>query len=587
MPIPQDFIAQLHDRNEITELIGNYVSLKRHGRIHSALCPFHNEKTPSFTVYPDSQSFYCFGCGTGGDVITFVMQRENLDYIEAVRMLAQRAGMAMPDDSESDAAALRKRLYEANKAAARFFFDQLNSDGGRAARKYLRGRGLSDGVIKRFGLGYAPEGWDALKNHLLSKGFRINELLDAGLVTTNQSGTSQSDFFRNRVLFPLIDVRGNVIAFSGRTLGDDPRKYINTRDTAIFKKSRALYALNIAKNTTTRRIIVAEGQMDVIAIHAAGYDNAVAALGTALTDEHARMIARYADEVVLAYDGDTAGQRAIQRAIETFKSSNLLVRVISMPGAKDPDEFIKNNGAAAFGELVEGSGNSIEFMLEQVRRENDLETDAGRIKYLNSCADILAGNGTPTERDLYAGRVATLAGVTKSAMLTQIEQNRKRNFNRSRKDADRSFVRNNSGQVGGVRLDSSRLGAAAAERKLIALLFANPDFCDEIRSRLEPDYFISNEAAAIYTGLVDLIQSERFSGLGSLSGTLQPKEISLLAGILAENSAINFSEKDIEYLTDKIIKPHVEPNAETIRQTDEAELMRQLERSKKKTEEPK
>lgn len=582
MPLPQDFIMQLHDRNEIVDLIGSYVQIRKRGRVYTGLCPFHNEKTPSFTVYPDTQSFYCFGCGTGGDAITFVKLRENLEYIEAVKLLAARAGMTMPEDADDGRGNLRKRVLEANKLAARFFFDSLNAESGKQARAYLRRRKLSDAVIKKFGLGYAPESWDALKNHLNEKGFKNTELVEAGLCTVNQAGTSTYDFFRDRVMFPVIDVRGNVVAFSGRTLSaQDSRKYVNTRDTVAFKKSRTLYALNVAKNSDSRRIIVAEGQMDVIAIHQAGIDCAVAALGTALTDEHVRMISQYADEVVLAYDGDEAGQRATKRAIETFKNSNLLIKVITYEGGKDPDEYIQKHGAESFRELIEHSGNSVEYELGRARLQADLESDGGRVQYLRACAEILARNPSPTERDLYAGRVAETAGVTKQALLLQIDQIRGRTRYKQRKEADRRFVSSVGDRYGTKPYEAGKLGAVSAERRLVALLFYNPDLCDPIRQQVEPSDFSSEETAGIYSALVDTIRNERFAGVTSLSQDLGAAQLSVLSGVLAENSGINFTPEDADYLIDKILKPHSVPDDAAIREMEADELKKLIEKKTK------
>ena len=583
MALPQEFLLQLHDRNEITELVGSYVDLKLRSRIYTGLCPFHNEKTPSFTVYPDTQSFYCFGCGAGGDAITFIKMRENLDYIESVRFLAARAGIEMPEETRDGSFDSRKRILEANKLAARFFFDALNTEEGKNARAYLRRRGLGDAVIKRFGLGYAPDSWDGLKKHLNEKGYRNEELTEAGLCTINKSGTGVYDFFRNRLMFPVIDVRGNVIAFSGRTLGDDSRKYINTRETPVFTKSRTLYALNIAKTTDIRRIIVAEGQMDVIAIHQAGFDNAVAALGTALTAEHARMVAQYADEVVLAYDADEAGQKAVHRAIDIFKNTKLLVKVIDIKGAKDPDEYIKNHGADHFRNLLDNSGNSIEYEIRRAKLKYDTETDSGRVQYLGECAAILARTPSPTERDLYAGRVAEQAGVSKSALLLQIEQNRRRENTKRQKEEGRRFAHGLSEKYGAKGKDARGIGAVAAERRLIALLFYNPDLCGRIGEQIAPEDFVSDEARTIYQSLAQTINDDRFSGLGSMSQELESNMISIMSGILAENSGINFTAEDADFLIDKILRTQGTPDAEKIKQMDAGELKKKIDDKKAKT----
>ncbi|MEG2677550.1 MAG: DNA primase, partial [Oscillospiraceae bacterium] len=427
MALPQGFLQELHDRNDIVEVIGSYVSLKRRGRLNTGLCPFHNEKTPSFVVYSDTQSYFCFGCGAGGDVITFIKTKENLDYIESVRLLANRAGMTMPEDMDDSGYIKRKRAFDINKLAARYFFATLNSDAGKNARGYLRARKLSDSSIKRFGIGYAGSEWSGLRDHLHTHGYKDDELVEAGVCTKSEKGTVY-DFFRERIMFPIFDLRGNVIAFSGRTVTEDNRKYLNTRDTIIFKKSRAIFAMNIAKNTDTRRIILCEGQMDVIAMHQAGFENAVAACGTALTDEQVRMISQYADEVVLAYDDDGAGQKAARRAIDMFKNTNILVKVLKIDGAKDPDEYIKKNGVDRFRELVDKSSNSVEYELRRARLKYDIETDNGRVQYLKDASEILARTTSPTERDLFAGRVSQDIGVSKEAILLQSDRIRKRVF---------------------------------------------------------------------------------------------------------------------------------------------------------------
>lgn len=575
MALPQDFLLQLHDRSEIVELIGSYLELRRRGRIYTGLCPFHSEKTPSFTVYPDTQSFYCFGCGAGGDAITFIKRRENIEYMEAVRLLAERAGLSMPEDVRDDATNSRRRIMEANQLAARFFFDMLNAQAGREARGYLRRRGLSDAMIKRFGLGYAPDAWDTLKSHLNGRGFRNEELVEAGLCTQAKDGKGCFDFFRNRVMFPVFDLRGRVVAFSGRTLGGDTRKYLNTRDTAVFKKSRTLYALNIAKNTDTRRIIIAEGQMDVIAVHQAGFDNAVAALGTALTDEHVRMIGQYADEVVLAYDGDEAGQRATKRAIDALRASRLLIRVLEIKNAKDPDEYIKKFGPDHFKMLIDDSGNSMEYELGRVRRGVDLDTDGGRVQYLTECAAILARASSPTEREVYAGRIAAETGVGREAVLLQVERNRKCEQAARQKKTDRQFVRGAFEKYDTVGR-GAQIGAVAAERRLIALLFRNPDLCDELRARLEPEDFSSSEMAGIYRVLAESIQGERFSGMASLSQELEAGQIAVLSGILAENAGVNFGPEDADFITEKILQPHSMLSADDIKLAGAEELMKKL-----------
>ncbi len=577
MPLPQDFIAALHDRNDIVEVIGSTVDLKKRGHIYFGLCPFHNEKTPSFAVYPDTSSFYCFGCGKGGDVISFVMERDNLEYIEAVRALAERAGMTVPEAGEDTGFRLRKRLLDANRAAARFFFTSLNSDGGREARAYLRRRGLSDSTIKRFGIGWAPSGWDGLRAALNSAGFGDDELISAGLCSKSQKNSGIYDFFRERVMFPVIDVRGNVVAFSGRTIGSDPRKYLNTRDTPVFKKSRTLFALNIAKNTSSRRIIVAEGQMDVISIHSAGLDNAVAALGTALTDEHARMIAQYADEVVLAYDGDEAGQKATLRAMDVFRPTGLMVKVLKIEGAKDPDEYIGKYGKERFRDLVEGSSGAVEYELRRAKAKYDLETNEGRVQYLRDATEIISRVPVPAERELYCGVVADETGVGTQSIMLSVDSSRKRLRARERIKSDNAFARSVGERLGVKNLGDGSMAAAASERKLVALMFKNPDMCPKIADKLSADDFLSKETASLFEGISKAVAAGEFSGYASLSGTLSQDELALLSGIIAENTSVNFSPKDADLYIDRILGRTRAPDRGDIAKTDPEVLKRILE----------
>ena len=344
MAINDAFLSELKMRTDIMDLVSSYVSLdsRRQGRTHKGLCPFHNEKTPSFMVYEDTQSFYCFGCGAGGDAITFAMKIENLDYIEAVKLLAERAGLSMPQDGYDDSLHQKKnRILAANREAARFFHSCLLDKKNSHALNYFLNRGLTAQTIKHFGLGYAPDSWDSLIKHMRSKGFSVNELYDADLVKkSTKNGERFYDNFRNRMMTPIIDIRGNVIGFGGRVLDDSKPKYVNTADTLVYKKSHEVFAMNYAKNSKEDFLIVAEGYMDVIALHQAGFTNAVACLGTALTNEQARLMKRYTDEVVLSYDSDEAGQKATKRAMQIFSDSGLKVRVLQLRGGKDPDDII-------------------------------------------------------------------------------------------------------------------------------------------------------------------------------------------------------------------------------------------------------
>ncbi|MCD7773805.1 MAG: DNA primase, partial [Ruminococcus sp.] len=389
MAFPQDFIDRLKYANKIEDVMGSYVSLKRAGSTFKCLCPFHSERTPSCTVYPETDSFYCFGCGAGGDVVTFIMKIENLDYYEAVKFLAERSGIPLPEDSYrgNGADVKKKRLYEINKQAARFFYSNLKKPEGKKGLTYLLGRGLKLETIKKFGLGVALDNWSALRDHLLSLGFYENELVEASLITKNQQGRT-FDFFKNRVMFPFFDIRGNVVAFGGRRLDEsDSRKYLNSRETAVFKKNKTLFALNFAKDSSVKKkqILLCEGNLDVISLHQAGFDNAIATCGTALTSDHARILLQYCDEVVICYDSDEAGQKASKKAINTLSEVGLKTKVINMEGAKDPDEFINKFGSVRFQKLIDKSEGAILYELSKAKNGLDLKNPLDKIDYLKGC----------------------------------------------------------------------------------------------------------------------------------------------------------------------------------------------------------
>ncbi|MEG2074569.1 MAG: DNA primase, partial [Angelakisella sp.] len=363
--LPESFLNELKYRCDIEQTNSSYLPLRRRGRNLTGLCPFHSEKTPSFTVYPENQSFFCFGCGAGGDIISFIKRIENLDYIEAVRFLAQRAGMEMPENAEDGSHKLRLKIQEMNREAAKYYHTMLMADCGKAARTYLIGRGMTKAMVTKFGVGYAPDGWQGLADHLRAKGYTNDEMAAAALVSHGKNG-GVYDSFRDRVIFPIIDLRGGVIGFGGRVMQGSGPKYLNSSDTLVFKKSRNLFALNLAKSTKRKQILLAEGYMDVISIYQAGFDNAVATLGTALTEEQARLISGYTSEVVIAYDSDGAGQTATKRAVDILERVGLKLKILSMAGAKDPDEYIKKFGAERFELLIEGSKSSLDFEISKL-----------------------------------------------------------------------------------------------------------------------------------------------------------------------------------------------------------------------------
>ncbi len=563
MAIPQHYIEEVCRRTDITELVRGYVELKRAGRMEKGLCPFHNEKTPSFYVYPETSSFYCFGCGAAGDAITFVRRIANLDYVEAVKLLAARAGMPMPDEDDG-AAKLRSRLLMANREAARFFVACLNADEGREARATLRRRHLSDGTIRRFGLGYAPDEFGRLLAHLKALGFDEKELTAAGLCKTGQKG-GLYDAFRDRLMFPILDLRGNVIAFGGRQLSERGPKYLNSSDTPVFKKSRNLYAMNLARKSASKRMVLAEGYMDVISLHQAGFDTAVATLGTAIGDEQAKLLADYADEVVICYDGDEAGQRATARAIGILEKTPLKVRVLTLaeavrPGeakAKDPDEFIRLHGRERFDQLLEGSGNTIEYALHKARQAQDVATPDGLAAYIRHALDVLAQQAMPAEQDIYAGRLAEETGVAKAALLAQLEgvvRQRRRQFARERERRMKD-----EGLAAGISIPYSAggdkaLGTVFAEQQLLAAVLKNPDdYLPLARDKLRPQQLIAPEMAEAYALALEKAERGEYISLATLSGDLPEKTVALLGKVLALNHDIGFSQNDVEMFIGKIL----------------------------------
>lgn len=548
--IPQTYIQELMARINIEELIAGYTQLKRTGRTYKGLCPFHSEKTPSFVVYPENQSFYCFGCGAGGDAITFVRKIDNLDYIESVKLLASRVGMKMPEEDDTQGR-MRSRVLALNRDAARFYYACLNDSAGGTARKYWRGRGLSDATIRRFGLGYAPDSFRDTMNHLKSIGYSEQELLAAGIAKQNEKGNLY-DVFRNRVMVPIFDLRGNVIAFGGRNLGDEKPKYINSAETLVYKKSHTIFGLNLAKKSNTKRYILCEGYLDVISLHQAGFDTAVAACGTALTTDQVRILSDYAEEVVLCYDTDQAGQKATARALELFKPTNVKVTVLTLPGAKDPDEFIKRRGAEAFVRLIQGAGNAIEYKMQKAKEQYDLTIPDGLLNYVKECIEILSDQATPTEQDVYAGRLAQETGIDKSKIVEQLMVSVKNRGRKLQRQIQKDILKQN---ITGIPLPvgvsgNQALGAASAEQQLITALLKQPDLAHFILSQMDSDNFILPQMQQVFVVIQNRYKQQQSFELSSLSGELSEEIMAQLSRLLAQNYEIQFGKEDIElYLT--------------------------------------
>jgi DNA primase len=537
VPFPDSFLQELKLRSDITEIASSYVNLKRHGRNMVGLCPFHGEKTPSFNIYTESGSFYCFGCGAGGDVITFIMKIENLDYVEAVKFLAQRAGMEMPENTYDDSLSkLRMRIYEANREAARFFHATLLSQRGQSGLNYLRGRALSDRTIRRFGLGFADDDWNSLCNHLKNKGFSEYEIYSANLAFKRKNGNGIYDRFVNRVMFPIIDLRGNVIAFGGRIMTDEKPKYLNTSDTPVFKKSENLFSLNNAKSSGTRTLILCEGYMDVIALNQAGFTNAVATLGTALTNEQAVLMKRYADEVIICYDADGAGQKATARAIDILRNAGLPIKILTVPSGKDPDEFIRSkgeNGPAAFKLLIDKCGNDIEYRLMKLKENYNLTTTDGKVAFLNDAVKIVASIESPIERDVFASKLCAELEIDKNAFLEQISKVKRRDRRENIKKETRQIQAELNGQSDKINREHyKKPRSSSAEEALLVYLINNPDYANSISERVTPDKFSNSLIKRYYEYVLSKIKSG-YEPLTSVSSDFNSDEVSYLYKLIS------------------------------------------------------
>lgn len=537
--IPHSFIEQLVSNCDIEDIISSYVNIKKTGRNSKALCPFHSEKTPSFVVYGDTQSYFCFGCGAGGDVISFIMQAENLEYVEAIKFLASRVGMTVPEDGIDDSKSqLKQKILEINKETARFFNSCLKQPIGQKGYQYLKNRQLSDKIITTFGLGFAPDSWDSLIIHLRNKGFTDEEMISACVVVKNKNGGIY-DQFRNRVMFPIIDLRGNVIAFGGRVLDDSKPKYLNSADTLVFKKTRNLYSLNFAKNYINEKVILAEGYMDVIAIYSAGFKNVVATLGTALTEEQSRLISKYAKEVVIAYDSDEAGQKATRRAINLLSEASLTSKVLKMEGAKDPDEYIKKYSAKRFEMLIDGATDVIDHELNVLKEKFDLKTSEGKIQYLKKAVLILADIKNPLEREVYASNVARETGSMVDTILSQVQNVNKQRYKIKEKREWRDIEQNKALIKDKINPQKkTNLKEALAEEYIIAFLFRHPDYIPVCLNKMNIDNFVTDFNKRIFNALINLYEQQLDISLSALVKSFSHEEISAISGVLARNSNI-------------------------------------------------
>ena len=553
--IPHEYIEALPRRTDIVELVGSYVQLKRKGRLYGGLCPFHSEKTPSFYVYPDTQSFYCFGCGAAGDAISFAQKINSISYPEAVKLLAGRAGMPEPQEDDKTGR-MRSRILSMNKEAARFFHACLNSsvEEARQARAYWRRRGLDDKTIVRFGLGYAPNSGFALYDYLRDKGYNQQELDASGLFKRNDRGNVYCLFWK-RVMTPIFDLRGNIIAFGGRVMDDSKPKYVNSPETLVYHKSETVFALQIAKRSASRRFVLCEGYMDVISMHQAGIDTAVCACGTALTPQQVRLISEYADEVILSYDSDEAGQKATLRSLELFRNSPVKVGVLQIPGAKDPDEYIKKYGAERFKALLDGVGNALDFRLKRLRDKYDLAQDAQRLEYVKDAVEMLAERSNPTEQEVYAGRIAEETNISKTAILAQLSTAAKKAGYKRRRTENMERLR--SGEMNQINVPlnaggSQALGIASAQQRLLAAMLREPVYIDQVQGKVSEEQFVLPVDKELFGALVRCRQQGVEISLTALRTFVSEEAMNELARLAAQYSDVNCTPDDIRLYMDRI-----------------------------------
>ena len=534
MAFPPSFLDELSLRNPIEEVVGQYVNLKRSGSNLFGLCPFHGEKTASFSVAPDKGIYYCFGCHKGGSVINFQMEIEGLSYPDAVRALAKRVGMEVPEDEQYQSRyRQQERLWALHKEAARFFHSQLYAPTGADALNYALGRGMSRKILTAFGVGYAPNSWDSLCKAMRAKGYTDQELKDSGLVTVSQKNGNLFDRFRDRLMFPIIDVRGNVIAFGGRIIrkDSDAAKYLNSPEGLIFNKRKNLFGLNLAKKTKLDYFILVEGNIDVVSLHQYGFDNAVASLGTSLTEEQAALLSRYTEQVVLIYDGDTAGQRATQRAIPILEKAGIDVKVLTLRDAKDPDEFLKKFGADRFKILLEESSNRVEYQLRAIMKKYDLKEDEQRVKFISEAAEYISTLGNAVQREVYGTRAAEAAGISYEAMKIEVGKAFKRRIAREKKKQEKidlAPARNLQPKSRSIRYDNMK--SAMAEESIVAMALREPALLDHA-GQLKQEMFSSALLGKVFSQLCDrhlLGQNVSLSGLVGF----EPEEMSHIAGLL-------------------------------------------------------
>ena len=597
MRIPREVVEEIVRRNPIDQIISSYVTLKPAGSNMVGLCPFHSENSPSFTVFGSDDHFYCFGCGAGGDVITFVMRMENVDYPTALELLAKRAGVEIPraaNDQFGERGVKRERVLKMNEAAARFFRHCLTKEPcGEEARQYFKKRGLSDGISKQFYLGYAPNDFGKLTNYLKNQGYTEEEMIAGFLCGKSQKTGRAYDYFRNRVIFPIVDTSRNIVAFGGRVMDDSKPKYLNSSDTPAFKKSKNLFALNYAKGFCAEQLILCEGYMDVIALHQAGFPNAVATLGTAITEEHARIISRYTKKVIISYDSDEAGQKAANKAMLLLGKVGVEVRVLKMQGAKDPDEFIKKKGAEAFRALLTESRTGFEYKLEAVTGKYDLSIVENKRRAADELSAIISDYHSTVERELYSKRVGEALGISPDAVKSDAERLRKKKIRELNQDQNREAHASLRQYSNKVNPDAAKnLRASYAEETILGMMMIYPEYREGIlrgEYTLGTDDFFTEFGRRAFNAIMDLENNGGYI-YALLGEYFNPDEMSALEDMqqrrrtLAENGAEVF-KTSIEVLQSETVKEKANASGGQSLEDKLAEKRRRLEEARKKREE--
>ena len=582
MAIPHSVIEEIKYKNDLESVISSYISLKRRGKNLIGLCPFHGEKTPSFTVYPDNGSFYCFGCKAGGDVFTFIKLIENLDYIDSVRLLAERCGVVITETDQDDSMhKLKNTIYEINREAARFYYSNLFKPEGKWALDYYLSRGLTPDTIKAFGLGVALPGWDTLNKHLKAKGYSFEDMYQADVVKKNNRG-GYYDTFRDRSMFPIINIRGNVIGFSGRRRTEEKTiaKYVNTGDTPVYNKSQNLFALNLAKAKCAEQIILVEGNFDAVALHQAGFPNTVAPLGTAFTKEQALILSRYTKEVILCFDADTAGEAAVEKAFGTLRDTGLSVKVLKLPEGKDPDEFLKKHKPHEFRALVESAIPETEYKLIKAADNIAPDSSEAKIKYLNNAVNILASNTDPIAVEMYLSKLSAEYGISKETLLSKVSEVRKKKVAVETKKELRKFTapRFDRNDINPERVGNER--AVAAEEMIISILLSHPDFYKVIADKLSDTDFVSGLNQRLFSMLSALIRDNKYSSISDFSDRLTDRELGYLSGLLNNKGATNNVK---EVLSDcvKVLKSEKAISSHSSEDDDWVAQMRRIAENKK------